>query len=81
MLGWFIDEQVEGRRNGSGYIDALKMIKDNGFGIYTLDKELGARTYTWRLRWQENKCRFFISPKQSTLSTIDGVSFCNRENL
>jgi len=22
------------------------MIKDNGFGIYTLDKELGARTYT-----------------------------------
>ena len=22
------------------------MIKDNGYGIYMLDKELGARTYT-----------------------------------
>ena len=46
MLGWFIDEQVEEEETAQGYIDALKMIKDNGFGIYTLDKELGARTYT-----------------------------------
>ena len=27
-------------------IDKIKMIKDNGYGIYMLDKELGARTYT-----------------------------------
>ena len=44
--GWSIDEQVEEEETAQGYIDALKMIKDNGFGIYTLDKELGARTYT-----------------------------------
>ena len=36
----------EEEETAQGYIDALKMIKDNGFGIYTLDKELGARTYT-----------------------------------
>ena len=27
-------------------IDNLKMIKDNGYGIYMLDKELGARKYS-----------------------------------
>ena len=46
MLKWFIDEQVEEEETAQGIIDSLKMIKDNGFGIYTLDKELGARTYT-----------------------------------
>lgn len=46
MLKWFVDEQVEEEATAQGYIDALKMIKDNGFGIYTLDKELQARTYT-----------------------------------
>lgn len=43
MLKWFVDEQVEEESTAQGYIDALKMIKDNGFGIYTLDKELGSR--------------------------------------
>lgn len=46
MLKWFIDEQVEEESNAQGIIDALRMIKDNGFGVYTLDKELGARVYT-----------------------------------
>lgn len=46
MLKWFIDEQVEEEAMAQGIIDALRMIKDNGFGIYTLDKELGARVYT-----------------------------------
>ena len=46
MLGWFIDEQVEEEETAQGHIDALKMIKDNGFGLYTLDKELAARVYT-----------------------------------
>ncbi|MCP9611062.1 ferritin [Coprobacter tertius] len=45
MLKWFIDEQVEEEETAQGLIDSLKMIKDNGFGIYMLDKELGARTY------------------------------------
>ena len=46
MLKWFIDEQVEEEETAQGLIDGLKMIKDNGFGIYMMDKELSARTYT-----------------------------------
>ena len=46
MLTWFIDEQVEEEETAQGLIDSLTMIKDNGFGIYMLDKELSARTYT-----------------------------------
>lgn len=46
MLSWFVNEQVEEEETAQGIIDALNMIKDNGFGIYTLDKELGARTYS-----------------------------------
>lgn len=45
MLQWFIDEQVEEEEDARVIIDKLNMIKDNGFGIYMLDKELGARTY------------------------------------
>ncbi|MDR1504245.1 MAG: ferritin [Prevotella sp.] len=44
MLQWFVNEQVEEESTAQGYIDALKMIKDNGFGIYTLDKELKTRS-------------------------------------
>ena len=44
-LQWFIDEQVEEEENAQTIIDNLKMIKDNGYGLYMLDKELGARTY------------------------------------
>ena len=46
MLNWSVDEQVEEEENAQNIIDNLKMIKDNGYGIYMLDKELGARTYT-----------------------------------
>ena len=46
MLKQFIDEQVEEEENAQDIIDNIKMIKDNGYGIYMLDKELGARTYT-----------------------------------
>lgn len=46
FLRWFVDEQVEEESTAQSYIDALNMIKDNGFGIYTLDKELQSRTYT-----------------------------------
>lgn len=43
MLQWFVNEQVEEESTAQGYIDALRMIKDNGFGIYTFDKELRGR--------------------------------------
>lgn len=46
FLKWFVDEQVEEESTAQGFIDALEMIKDNGFGIYTLDKELAGRAYT-----------------------------------
>jgi ferritin len=45
MLTWFIDEQVEEEKTAQGYIDNLRLIGDNGFGIYTLDKELAARVF------------------------------------
>ncbi|WP_251621832.1 ferritin [Odoribacter lunatus] len=45
MLRWFVEEQVEEEATAQGIIDALRMIKDNGFGIYTLDKELSTRVY------------------------------------
>lgn len=45
-LQWFISEQVEEEENARGYIDTLKKIGDNGYGLYMFDKELAARTYT-----------------------------------
>lgn len=46
MLKWFIDEQVEEEETAQNIIEKLKMIGDNGYGQYMLDKELDARTYT-----------------------------------
>lgn len=46
MLKWFIDEQVEEEENAKAIIDTLKLIGDNGYGLYQLDKELAARVYT-----------------------------------
>ncbi len=45
MLKWFIDEQVEEEENATSMIDALKMIGDNGYGLYMLDKELSTRIF------------------------------------
>jgi len=44
-LQWFIDEQVEEEENAVELIQKLKMIGDNGYGMYMLDKELAARVY------------------------------------
>lgn len=44
-LQWFIDEQIEEEENARTFIDTLKKIGDNGYGIYMFDKELAARTY------------------------------------
>lgn len=46
MLQWFVNEQVEEEETAQGMIDALKLIGDNGFGVYTMDKELSQRSYT-----------------------------------
>lgn len=46
MLQWFVNEQVQEEEVAQSMIDSLKLIGDNGFGIYTIDKELGQRTHT-----------------------------------
>lgn len=45
MLQWFVDEQVEEEKTVHGLIDDLGLIKDNTYGLYSIDKELGGRTY------------------------------------
>ena len=45
-LNTFVAEQVEEEDTARGFIDALKKIGDNGYGLYMFDKELAARTYT-----------------------------------
>lgn len=46
MLKWFIDEQVEEEENVHNILDNLRMLNGNGYGLFVLDKELAARTYT-----------------------------------
>ena len=46
MLRWFIDEQVEEEETAQEIIKNLRMVQDNGFGMFMIDKELGARVYT-----------------------------------
>ncbi len=43
MLQWFVNEQVEEEETAQKIIDALKLIGNNGIGIYLIDKELGKR--------------------------------------
>lgn len=45
MLKWFIDEQVEEEAGVHDILNHLRMVKDNGYGLYMIDKDLGARTY------------------------------------
>ncbi len=43
FLKRFIDEQIEEEENAQLLIDKLKLIGDNGLGIYLLDKEVATR--------------------------------------
>ena len=45
-LNWFIDEQVEEEESARDMITALEAVEGNKYGMYMLDKELAARTYT-----------------------------------
>jgi ferritin len=45
-LVWFIDEQVEEEENARDMITAVGAVEDNKYGMYMLDKELAARTYS-----------------------------------
>ncbi len=46
MLKWYIDEQVEEEANAQALIDSLKLINNDGYGLYSLDKELLTRIFT-----------------------------------
>ncbi|MGM0622927.1 MAG: ferritin [Campylobacterota bacterium] len=45
MLQWFVMEQVEEEALFSEIIDKINLIGESGNGMYSLDKELGARTF------------------------------------
>ena len=44
-LDWFVAEQVEEEETAQSLIDRLKMVGDNGMGLYMLDQELASRVY------------------------------------
>lgn len=43
LLLWFIDEQVEEEEMVQDIIDKLKLIEEDGSGMYLLDREMGER--------------------------------------
>jgi ferritin len=47
FLRWYVDEQVEEEATAGEIVDQLKLIGDNGQGLLMLDRELGARTFTY----------------------------------
>lgn len=44
-LTWFVSEQVEEENTARELIDKLKMIGNNGMGLYMINTELAARVY------------------------------------
>jgi len=46
MLVWFVDEQIEEEENAQDIISSLEQVDDSKLGLYMVDKELAARTYT-----------------------------------
>lgn len=45
LLQWYINEQVEEEGLFSEIIDKFKMVGDDGYGLYSIDKELGSREF------------------------------------
>ena len=46
FLNWYVDEQVEEEANVDAIIKRLGMIKGSGEGLFMMDKDLAARTFT-----------------------------------
>ncbi len=44
FLEWFVNEQVEEEANARTIVDQLKLVGDNGTGLYMIDQQLGQRT-------------------------------------
>ncbi|MGB5918002.1 ferritin [Arcobacter sp.] len=45
MLQWYVTEQVEEEATLNTIIDKIKLVGDNGYGLYAIDQELGSRTF------------------------------------
>jgi ferritin len=45
LLQWYINEQVEEEGLFSEIIDKFTMVGDDGYGLYSIDKELGSRVF------------------------------------
>lgn len=45
-ISWFIDEQVEEEESAREMITTFEAVEGNKYGMYMIDKELAARTYT-----------------------------------
>lgn len=52
FLQWYVDEQVEEEDSVGEIVAKLKLIGDGG-AAYMLDKELGARVFTWPAQGEE----------------------------
>lgn len=46
FLQWFVEEQVEEEDNVGDALAKLRLVSQDGSGMYMLDKEMGARVYT-----------------------------------
>ena len=46
FLQWFVTEQVEEEANANEMIDKMKLVGKQGSGLFLIDKELAARTFT-----------------------------------
>ncbi len=45
FLQWFVSEQVEEEATAKSIVGQLKLIGDNGYGLYAIDQELGSRVF------------------------------------
>lgn len=45
LLQWYVTEQVEEESTVGEIIDHIKLVGENGYGLYTIDKELAARSF------------------------------------
>ena len=45
-INWFVDEQVEEEESAREMITTFEAVEGNKYGMYMIDKELAARTYT-----------------------------------
>ncbi|XPV67476.1 MAG: ferritin [Halarcobacter sp.] len=45
LLQWYVTEQVEEEATLNKIIDHINLVGDNGYGLYTIDKELATRTF------------------------------------